>query len=160
MTMRGINDVAAPVHQVYLAGPITGLSFGEATSWRDWAKLQLAAVGVLGLSPLRYKDYLKDESSLQDVYANHVLSTQKGITTRDRWDCQRSEVVWVNLLGAERVSIGTCIEFGWADAARVPIVTTMEPENIHDHAMVREVSGYIIPTIEESFATVRALLGV
>jgi nucleoside 2-deoxyribosyltransferase len=143
---------------VYLAGGISGLSWEEATAWRVEACHSLSEFGILGLSPLRAKSYLLSKTSIADHYNEHVLSTQKGITTRDRWDCQRSSVVLFNLVGAKTVSIGTCIEYGWADAARVPIITCMEPGGLHDHAMVREVSGFIVPTLEEGIETVKALL--
>jgi hypothetical protein len=35
--------------------------------------------------------------------------------TRDRFDATRCDVLLVNLLGAERVSIGTMMEVAWAD---------------------------------------------
>jgi nucleoside 2-deoxyribosyltransferase len=143
---------------VYLAGPITGTSFEDATNWRTQASVALAEEGIITLSPMRGKDYLAQHTSLADSYDNvNVLSTQKGIVTRDRWDCQRANVVLVNMLGAERVSIGTVIELGWADAARNPIVLIMESENIHDHAMVRELAGFIVPTIDEGLLVVKAL---
>jgi hypothetical protein len=50
------------------------------------------------------------------------MSKPKGLTTRDRWDAMRCDVLLVNLLGATKVSIGTVLEFGWADAMDIPIV--------------------------------------
>jgi nucleoside 2-deoxyribosyltransferase len=144
---------------VYLAGPISGLSFAGATEWRIEAIRKLAEHGIQGLNPLRFKDYLLHKTRLEDTYADlNILSSQKGITTRDRWDCQRSDIVLVNLLGAIEKSIGTCLEFGWADSARVPIVTVMEPGNVHDHAMIREVSGFIVPTLAEALDITKAFL--
>lgn len=119
---------------------------------------ELIPHGITPLSPMRGKLYLLQETSIGDSYEESVLSCQKGITTRDRWDCTRADVLLVNLIGAERVSIGTMMELGWADAVRVPIVLAMEPENIHDHAMVREVAGFILPALPEAVHTVRALL--
>lgn len=146
--------------KVYLAGPITGEAFGTVNDWRKDAVKFLSLHGIEGLSPLRAKDYLLGETSILDSYeGSHVLSSQKGLTTRDRWDCQRADVVLFNFIGANRVSIGTCIELGWADSARRPMVTAMEPGSLHDHAMVREMSGYIVPSVEDALAVVVALLG-
>lgn len=150
---------AVSLPKVYLAGPITGLSFGEATDWREAAITRLGVHGILGLSPLRAKDYLLAETTLADEYVDKVLSCQKGITTRDRFDCQRADILLVNLAGAERVSIGTMIELGWADSVRVPIILVLEPGSPHDHAMVREVAGWIVPNLQEALDVAIAVLG-
>jgi nucleoside 2-deoxyribosyltransferase len=79
--------------------------------------------------------------------------------TRDRYDVMSSDVVLFNLLGTTTVSIGTCIEFGWADAFRKPVVLVMEPEgNLHDHPMVREAAGYIVPTLDEAVQVLDCIL--
>lgn len=40
---------------VYLAGPITGLTFEGCKSWREYAIAKLEPRGIRGLSPLRAK---------------------------------------------------------------------------------------------------------
>lgn len=143
---------------VYLAGPITGLSWGDATDWQDYAIKSLAKDNIRGLSPLRCKDYLKNEDALAVQYDTYVLSTGKGITTRDRWDCLRCDALLVNLLGAKKVSIGTMMELGWASAAHKPIILVMEDEgNPHDHSMVREVYGFVVNTLDHGLAVVKAM---
>lgn len=145
---------------VYLAGPITGLTFTGGAEWRDQMIQDLAQIGVKGLSPLRAKEYLLDAGPLSAAgYAARPLSSSRGIMTRDRFDCTRCDVLLVNLLGAERVSIGTCMEIAWADAVRTPIVVAMEPhDNLHDHAMIQEAIGFRVPTLAEAFHVVRAIL--
>lgn len=143
---------------VYLAGPITGLSFGEAADWREQVIKSLAQNDIKGLSPLRCKEYLMMEKVLDVKYDQYVLSTGKGITTRDKWDCHRADALLVNLLGAEKVSIGTMMELGWANSANKPIVLCMENSgNIHDHAMVREVCGFITDSLDHGVEIIKAL---
>ncbi|HOW37212.1 MAG TPA: nucleoside 2-deoxyribosyltransferase [Candidatus Pacearchaeota archaeon] len=144
---------------VYLAGPITGLSYNGCTDWRKYAIAELRKWGIAGISPLRAKEYLASETNVADKYDNFVLSTQKGITTRDRFDVNSCDVMLANLLGAQKVSIGTMIEYGWADAARKPIITIMEKEgNIHDHSMLREITGYKAESLEEGLFVAKAML--
>ena len=38
---------------IYLAGPITGLSYGAATDWRFTASSILESVGITPLNPMR-----------------------------------------------------------------------------------------------------------
>lgn len=170
--------------RVYLAGPITGLSYDGATDWRQAMKVSLGTLGIDGFSPLRAKDYLKDETSIDGspsaYQRKHPLSSPKGIVTRDREDVRRADVVLMNLLGATRVSVGTMIELGWADAFRVPVVVVMEGAtqyevgpaagagtdvkavgevaNPHAHAMVDQIAGYIVGTLGEALIVVKALV--
>lgn len=141
---------------VYAAGPITGLSFTGATDWRNDLQLLLKDK-VKVLSPLRAKDYLKNETVIGDSYEQekidspltHVLSSSRGITTRDRNDVMNSDIILVNLLGATKVSIGTVMEIAWADMLRKPVVLVMEKTgNVHDHAMIRECIGFRVETLD------------
>lgn len=138
------------VPRIYLAGPITGLSYGNCTNWREYAREKLAAMHIEGVSPLRAKEYLANETSVGDCYSDKVLSTQKAIVTRDRNDVLVCDGVLANFTGAERVSAGTCIEFGWADAWRKPIVMVLpKGDKLHDHAMLREIAGTAVETLDE-----------
>lgn len=147
---------------VYLSGPITGCTYEGCTDWRDFARQFLAEFGVDGLSPMRGKEFLRGKGTItdgmQEVISN-FMSQDAAIVTRDRWDTTRCDFMLVNLLGAERVSIGTMIELGWADAARVPVVLVMEPSgNIHEHAFVRQLSGYRVDTLEAGLDLLLAAL--
>lgn len=143
--------------KVYLAGPITGLTFGECTDWREYATKALAPE-ITAFSPMRQKGFLAARGKLEGAYDTHPLSTAKGITTRDRHDCTGCDVILMNLLDAERVSIGTMIEVGYAAIARRPIVLVMEPGNLHEHPMLAEEAGYRVQTLDEGIAIVRSIL--
>lgn len=149
---------------VYLSGPITGLTFAGATDWRQYAIESLAADGIVGISPMRAKDYL---AALNAPISGHgreyvkmgVLSTPQAVVTRDRFDTQRADVMLMNLVGADRVSIGTMVEIGWADAARVPIIGIIEPSgNVHDHMFVNNMIGFRVETLDEGLAVAKAIL--
>jgi nucleoside 2-deoxyribosyltransferase len=92
---------------VYLAGPIGGLSYNEATNWRDQAATDLAPFGIKCLSPMRGKDYLREEAILKGTgYDDTLLSNNRAIVTRDRMDVTNCDALLMNLLGAPQVSIG------------------------------------------------------
>lgn len=149
---------------VYLAGPITGLTYDGAEDWRAFAKSELAKSGVHGLSPLRAKDYLRqikgELSGTGEEYAHlGVLSLPRGVMTRDRFDATRCDVLLVNFLGAKAVSIGTVMEVAWADAKRIPIVVAMEEKgNPHEHMMMNEAFGFRVTTLTEAVSLVIAIL--
>lgn len=148
---------------VYLAGPITGLSFGGCTEWREGVRAELLKSHIFGFSPMRSKEYLSgftEISGTGEEYAHlSVMSTSRGIITRDRYDSQHCDLVLVNLLGATKVSIGTMIELGWADSVRAPIVCAIEAKgNVHEHMMVSELIGFRVTTLEEAVDVVKAIL--
>jgi len=123
---------------------------------------RFAEQAIEARSPLRGKGYLKSEGILgSDDYGHiHPLSSDKGIVSRDRNDTITASLIFANLLGAERISGGTCIELGWADMARVPTIVIMEPEgNPHDAHMVRGVSGYVMHTLDAAFDLALTLMG-
>lgn len=148
---------------VYLAGPITGLDYKGATDWRFEAKATLEAAGIAAFSPMRGKEYLahvKEFTADGDAYKElGLLSSNRGIITRDRWDALRCEILLVNLLGATKVSIGTVMEIAWADSARTPIVCCMEPSgNPHEHGMITEVLGYRCESLDVALHIIKAIL--
>jgi nucleoside 2-deoxyribosyltransferase len=146
--------------KAYLAGPITGLTFGECTDWREYTKKELDKAGIIGVSPMRAKEYLVSVgkiTALCDHYDN-PLSSNKGIVTRDRFDVRTCDVVLANFLGAKKSSPGTPIEFGWADAFDVPVVMVMEKEgNPFDHAMMDAIAGYRVETLDHAIDLIKAI---
>ena len=151
-----------PFKSIYLAGPITGLSYEDATN--GWRKqfTKMMPNHIICFSPMRGKKYLKKETELDgrpDSYRTHAMATAKGITTRDRNDVKNTDLMVVNFQNTERVSIGTCVEFGWADAFRKPLIMiTDENDQIHNHIMLHEIAGYIVYSLEEAAELAIALL--
>lgn len=145
--------------KIYLAGPITGCDYETATDWRDWFVNELADVAAC-FSPLRGKGYLSQEREISKSYGEHVMSTAKGITVRDRWDVRTAQLMIANFLNTDRVSVGTCVEFGWADAFGVPVITIIEKDgdNDHNHPILDEITGWRVHTFEEAAHIAQVML--
>lgn len=147
--------------KVYLAGPITGLSYKECNSWRDYTAKALNRCGIETLTPMRGKEYLSHYRKLKSQYLGvHPLSTAHGITSRDSWDCRRSDLILVNLMGAKAVSIGTVLEIAWGQSAGVYVMTVMEKDNIHRHAMLEQTSSIVMESLDEALDLIPVILGV
>jgi len=147
----------------YLAGPIAGLSYGAATDWRETAVALLWKAGIQALSPMRAKQYLAGVACFSGSCGPESnmgpLSGSRAVMRRDFFDANRADVLLVNFLGAERVSIGTAMECAWAYARHTPVVVIMEPEgNVHDHAMLNEATGFRASTLVEGVEIVKAIL--
>ena len=147
---------------VYAAGPIANLHYNDTVDWRLELERLLSSPydgkHITVLSPMRAKQYLSGKIIGAQSY-DTPLSSDDGITMRDRFDVQRSDLVVCNLLGATEKSIGTCIEIGWADAWRKPIVLIMEDGDVHDHPMVRSIAGGVmVSSLEAAAELVKAIL--
>lgn len=140
--------------RLYLAGPMAGLGYAIASTWREKVTESLSDIAEC-LSPLRgeklsngvYSAVATDES---------VFNTQNAIIGRDRADCCRADLVFMNLLGAKKVSIGTMVELAWADASRKPVIVCIEKTgNPHDSEYVRGLATYVVTSLEEGIAVAR-----
>ncbi len=144
--------------KVYLAGPISGLTYEGAQEWRDEFRNTIDP-RIEAFSPLRGKEYLTMRGPLEGSYNEYPLSTDQGITARDRYDCMGSDLVVFYLLGATRVSIGTMIEFGWCDAARNPAIVIMEKEgNVHDYPMIRQIAQFRVDNLKDAISIAEIIL--
>lgn len=145
---------------VYAAGPMNGLMFEEALEWR-FLLSNLLEPDIQVLSPVRGKDFLAGKVIHSGDYGNlNSLTTKKAITNRDRNDVMRADLIFVNFLGAKRISIGSIIEIGWADSNRIPIVLLMEKDgsNPHEHCMIREICPFVSDNFQEGVDITRYVL--
>lgn len=145
-------------HSVYLAGPISGLTYDGAQDWRDQVAAALNSENVETLTPMRGKKFLKDEGVITSAAYENVIATSKAVNRRDFFDCTRATCVFVNLLGAKRVSIGTVMEIAWAYQARIPTIVLMEKGNVHEHIMIEDACHYVVDNIEAGISLTKFLL--
>ena len=160
-----------PRRYVYLAGPIAGCSFKEATNWREAVSADFLP-GIIGVSPMRLKDYCKRVRKIGDVKQYERVADQQewlltgeshAICARDFNDVRTADLLFAYLpkkLNDRRPSWGTAIEFGWASAQRVPVLLVTDDKNLAAHPLVRESAGWIVPTLELGIAVVNSVLGV
>ena len=153
--------------KLYLAGPITGESYGGATNWRDWMKWALPEVACF--SPMRGKKDLSGEADIRMSYEESAMSCAKGICARDFYDVESCDAMVMNLLGADRVSIGSMLEAGFAHALRKPMILAIgvpyrhgliddDSGDPHDHAMLLEIAGFVVGSLEDAAAVAEGLL--
>lgn len=152
-----MNINSAPT--VYLAGPINHRTYGQATDWRDYAREWLFQVGIIGISPMRCKEHLKDAGVLFGSYEDDPLTSEAGIVAHDVFDVRRCDLILANFLGAEVASCGTPFEFGAAHILGKPIVTVMEERNNpFDHPFIRRTSGFRLTDLDSGLQVCKAIL--
>jgi len=140
-----------------MSGPMAGLTYEEGTEWREYVKDKLDGVANC-LSPYRGKDYFRGQTIKNQEYTQ-VLSTPKAIKIRDQWDTMNADVVLLNLSNYQLFSIGSIIEVGWADAARVPVVAVIPSESEYfKHPILTQACAYIVQDLDEAINIVKVLL--
>ncbi len=156
---------------VYLAGAIAGTNYKDATDWRTEAAAVLKdSYGIKTLDPLRAKESLKEcnngviNKDCLTYATNGPFFSCKGILARDFNDVKRADILLVNLLNLEEISVGTSIELGWAYAYQKPVVVLIEDNkiNVHErHPMVAASLGpFRYSNIYDAIDAVHTILGV
>ncbi len=155
--------------RVYLSGPIEGLTYTEATTWRDQVGGLLHRSGVIVHDPMRGRVYRDPDARVTVhrplhevvVSVDPSMDTDRGITIRDHRDTVHSDLLFVNLLYATKVSIGTVIEVAWAWDRRIPVLAVMEPHfNPHEHPMFREMISYRVPDVMSGIRVTLSVLNM
>jgi nucleoside 2-deoxyribosyltransferase len=146
---------------IYLAGPITGLTFGESESWRDLVKRSLKQAGIDCFSPLRAQEHTLRHRGilLATSYEDDPMTSADGIMFRDHWDVKTRDLTFANVLAAKEKSIGTSMELAWAYAYCKPVVLVMEKTgNVHEHCMFRKAGVFSVQTLGEGIELAKAIL--
>jgi len=146
---------------VYLAGPIGGLTYEEAVGWREDAAEELKSVGIRSFNPMRFKDFLAKEvfiaANAVDLPAN-AWTKPKALTTRDLGDIRRSDIVLAYMPPMDRERTGTILEIGYAFRDNTPTVLVTTDPNFGGHPMVQEMVFAIVDTLEEGLQIVKEYL--
>lgn len=147
--------------KVYLAGPLSGLSFKDCVNWREEVARKLAG-RYMCLSPMRGKDSLKDvwdDTKVAQGYGDgpYTPSSSQALFRRDHYDVHRCDILLANLLPAKKASIGTMMEIAWAYEAGKFVLLVMDQENIHNHAFVIQSASLIVPGVQMA---IEYLMGV
>lgn len=138
--------------KIYLSGPISNYHYNEINLWREYVASSLHPY-VQCLSPMRDTEHLKD-AVVKETNHNH-----DEILARDYFDCQRADLLFVNLLGATHVSIGTVSEIAWCKVWQKPVLLVMEKEgNCHEHGFIRKMCSWHVTSLEDGIRKVRQIL--
>ena len=155
------------MYQVYLSGPMQGLTLREATEWRNEVAEAFMDFEIEVLDPMRDLEGDPDDiidCLMADIHTVQSIDpsmlTDRGIVVRDHNDTTRSDVLIVNLLGAKERSIGSVAELAWAYDHQIPTIVIIEPSgNPHEHPFVRAFSAYRVDSVERAVRVAKSVLG-
>ncbi len=151
-----------PARGVYLAGPITGLTYEDArATWRHEI-VGYFAPHILPYSPMRVVSALQPEQGLsdrKDATGVKGMLVNRAILGRDETDLRNADAMVANFLEAQRPSLGTVAEMGMAHILRVPVILVMEKKgNIHEHPFVSSIAYERTDSLREAAEIVNHLL--
>lgn len=156
-----LNPVLARVApRVYLAGPIKGLQYDDAVTWRQHAADDLAPE-IVAYSPMRGKSTLRNSEPLGAEYLDEsgsLLISPAAIYGRDHNDVATADLVIAYLVGASTVSIGTVSEIAWCHAYRKPLVVVEVEGGLHWHPFVTQPALTVVGSIEDAIKVARSVL--
>jgi len=144
---------------VYCVHPISGMSADQVFNYYDNIRKTLEECYNV-LIPMFGKSSLRTELEFRaEGYTDNPLTTNHAIFGRDRWMVEQADVIYANLLGTKRVSIGSMMELAWASMMNKHVVLVMEEENVHRHAFVLEAADIVYDNVEDALDYLRELSG-
>lgn len=116
---------------VYLAGAIYGVSYKDATEWRNQVDSSLCKFRWQVLNPMNGKESLTDSSFLGMEY-DHPLMNARAIVDNDLFHVQQASVLLANLtvLPQDGYMTGTQLEIGYALALNKLVYIVAEPNSV------------------------------
>ena len=143
--------------KIYLARPISGLDYDDIVQYYELAKIDLCQYEIL--CPMVCKGYLKNQKNL--ATSGITLAPPSGdhaIFERDRWMIGLADVLFADLVGANRVSIGCVMEMAWGSMLGKHVVTAMEKGNPHWHSFVLEATDVLYESHVEAVKYLQKLV--
>ena len=157
---------------IYCARPMSGVPFAEIFAYYDDIVVRLESLGYRVLTPVIGQGSMRRYGSDSPFGGENALRTTHALFRRDRWFVQQWDVLYVNLLGAKRVSIGCCFELAWACDNGKHVVVVMEngaaTENgevtrdaephLHWHGFVHQAADIVLHEQTEAIHYLRDLV--
>ena len=143
---------------IYLAGPISGLTYEEANEWREVITPNLEILGYKVLNPMYDKDFLKNKGVIgkdTDVI-NNVLNNHNNIYELDLFRVRHSDILLINFLGSKKASIGTVVEISTAHELNKIVIMIMEEDNVHNHIFITR-NSIVVRTFEDAMTLLKAV---
>jgi nucleoside 2-deoxyribosyltransferase len=136
--------------KVYLAHPISGLSYEDVVSYYEEMTKRLKNWGFEILCPMTAKGYLRTERTFKAHGYDNPVSTNHAIFERDCWMVKQSDILLCDFTDTKDASIGCCMELAWASMLGKHTVIVLPEENIHRHAFVLESSDIVFDKMDDA----------
>lgn len=132
---------------VYLAGPISGLTYEEATEWRERATDELTAMGYTVRDPMRGKEHLKGVGAIAAT-----TKAKADIYKRDVYDVDSADIILASLVRPPNgvPSVGTMVEIGYAAKGGKLIIVMTDDPYLRTHPFIEGPSVAVVGHIKDA----------
>ena len=140
--------------KLYLAGPITGLTYQEATGWRNQVREALPDDWKV-LDPMRGKSHLRGMGALAANFDSGMDAV-----SRDLQDIRSADVVLAHFAASDAqtgVSLGTSCEIGYAFALGKPVVAVVRRNTPYDHIFIDHMCT-VVRSTEGAIQAIKRLM--
>ena len=119
----------------------------------------LLQAGFMVYTPLLGKSFDDGFVLNQRGYEGSPLTKESSIVLRDNWMVRQADIIFANLGGVTKISIGTMFEIAWAYMLGKYVVVVMEKDNPHRHAFIEECAT-IFEDEEEALCYLESFEGI
>ena len=145
---------------VYLAGPILGMTEGEANNWRRVVATRLKPHGIIGVSPLRCEPI--HGPTYEPGYPDERFGTARAILNKNLFDVKTCDMVLAYIpkpVVGKHHSWGTMQELAWARALDKAAILVSDDPEIRDHPVINASAGWVLDNLSDAEDVLIGILG-
>ena len=144
---------------IYCVHPMSGLKWEEVEEYYTKSKKDLEALGYFVLHPMCAKSELRgNKFDPKAGESSSPVVTPHAITRRDMWMVRKADIIFADLSGAKKKSIGSISEVSAGYIQGKHTVGVMEANNIHCHAFMEEQIDVLFKTYKEAIEYLAKLI--
>lgn len=145
---------------VYLAGPILGMTEGQANNWRQVVAHALEPHNIVGISPLRC------EPIHGPVYAagypDERFGTARAIMAKNLFDVKTCDMILAYIPKPPPGLVhswGTMQELAWARALDKPAILVSDDPKVREHPVINASCGWVLDNLSDAEDVLIGILG-
>jgi nucleoside 2-deoxyribosyltransferase len=145
---------------VYLAGPVLGMTEGQANDWRQYVAGYLKGNGITGISPLRCEPI--HGPIYEAGYPDERFGTARAIMNKNFYDVQNCDMTLAYIpkpAEGKHHSFGTLEELAWAYALGKRIILVTDDPEIANHPVINGQVGWIFDNFDDAIDVLVGILG-
>ncbi len=147
---------------VYLAGPIVGMTRGQANDWREDIAEALAHYGVRGISPLRCEPLPDGQAIYGDKGTCPMFGTAKAIGSKNVFDVRNTDMTLAYIPKPPeggRHSWGTICELAGAHFINKQTILVSDDEDVRNHPVLQALAGWVLEDLDQAVEVIVGVLG-
>lgn len=148
--------------KVYLAGPITDMTFSQANDWRDYMVKALAPHGIVGVSPLRCEP-LRDGATYTPENPDPKFGTARAIGAKNIFDVYNCDMTLAYIPTPPEGKLhswGTICELAGAHFINKQTILVSSDPIVRRHPTVDAMAGWVLDDLDQALEVIIGVLGV